>query len=92
MKSPKKEIPIPYAVYGGWQVWPDGTLKSVYTAPTGKQSDICIYPESLADADLMLRLHAEQVVENWNDFIVAFFTACQISGTKSIKNFQTTFE
>lgn len=90
MKPVKKEIP--YAVYGGWEVWPDGTLKSIYTNPSGRQSQIEIYPQSLADEDLFLKLHAERAVDDWNDFIEAFFTACELSGTKSIKNFQTTFQ
>ena len=86
------KIEIPYAVYGGWEVWPDGTLKSTYTNPSGRQSKIEIYPESLGDPDLILRMHAERVIDDWNDFIEAFFTACQVSGTKSIKNFQTAFD
>jgi len=90
MKPAKKEIP--FAVYGGWEVWADGTLKSMYTNPAGRQSQLNIYPESLADPDLFIRLLAERVIEDWNDFIQAFFTACQVSGTKQIKNFQTAFD
>lgn len=90
MKITKKEIP--YAVFGTWEVWQDGTLKSVYVNPSGRGSTINIYPEMLAEPDLFLNLHADGTVKDWNDFIEAFFTACEITKIKYIKNFQTGFE
>jgi hypothetical protein len=86
------KIELPYAVFGSWEVRQDGTLKSDYVTPSGRESTITIYPDRLGDPDLLLRLRAEQVVENWHDFMDAIFTAWELAKIKRIENFQTGFE
>lgn len=86
------KIELPYAVFGTWEVMQDGTVKSIYVNPSGRESTITIYPEMLGAPDLFLNLKAEQVVQDWNDFIEAFFIACDLAKIKRIENFQTGFE
>jgi uncharacterized protein with von Willebrand factor type A (vWA) domain len=87
-----KKADIPYSVYGAWEVWPDGTIKSIFRNPVGRESRIEIMPEILSSPDLLLVMHAEGSVDNWNDFMNAFFEACRLAKIKTIKNFQTGFQ
>lgn len=90
MKITKKELP--HAVFGTWEVWQDGTLTSIYSNPSGRQSTITIYPEKLTEPDLFITLRAEKAVNDWNDFVDAFFTACEVLKITKVKEFQTAFD
>ena len=90
MKPAKKEMP--YAVYGTWEVSADGTIRGKYVSPTGRESPVTIYPEQLSAGDLILTMHAEKAIDDWNYFMDAYFTACHIAGVTKVKSFQTAFE
>lgn len=83
---------MPYAVFGTWEVSPDGTIRSTYISPVGRESPVTIYPEMLREPDLIITMHAEHAIDDWNYFMPAFLTACQVAGVTNIKNFQTVFE
>jgi hypothetical protein len=87
MKITKIEQPV--AVFGIWRVYADGTLKATYKNPSGRESQIHIYPERLQEPDFVNTIRIELPGIDWNDLIPALFTAWRLAGIKSIENFQT---
>jgi hypothetical protein len=90
----KKVVKIeqPFAKFGKWEVYQDGTLKGIYVTPSGRESTVHIYPERLVEPDLLISMMADRVADEWNFLMPAFLTACRLAGIKSIPNFQTDFE
>jgi hypothetical protein len=91
MKVRKIENP-PFAVYGPWEVYADGTLKRRYKTPLGREELIHIYPDRLSEPDLIINLMVNRVETEWNNLMPAFFTACRMAGIKTIPNFQIDFD
>jgi len=89
MKIAKKDQP--YAVFGSWEVYTDGTLQGKYTTPSGRESTIHIYPERLAEPDLLLSIMADKATAEWNNLMPAFLLACRLAGIKSL-TIKTDFE
>jgi hypothetical protein len=83
MKVRKIENP-PIAVYGPWEVYPDGTLKRIYKTRTGREEFIHIYPDRLTEPDLVPELIANGVENEWNNLMPAIFTACRMAGVQML--------
>lgn len=82
--------PEQFQEFGRWRVFSDGTLKGKYFSPSGRESELTIYPDRLNEPDLFLRMLAERATD-FNDFLPAFFDACEKAGIHSINKVQTTF-
>lgn len=89
MKITQKEKPA--AVFGTWEVYPDGTLIGKLKGPGGKEHEVEIYPDRLTEPDLLLAIHADRLSDDWNNIIPAFFEACRLAGVKSL-TINTDFE
>lgn len=90
MRVVQKEKPL--ATFGVWEVFKDGTLKGKAKLPSGKETNIEIYPDRMIEKGLILNVVYDQLITDLGGFVRAWFFACKVLGIKQINNFQTDFE
>ena len=89
MKVVAKESPV--EVFGGWEVYRDGSLQCILKTASGRETRLHIYPDRLSEPDLLLSLMADKVTEEWNNLMPAFMLACRLAGVTSV-TIRTDFE
>lgn len=75
----------PVEKFGDWEIMPDGEIRN-------HRRRLTIHPERLKESDWWLNLRSRAwMASEWNDFIPAWFYACQTAGINEIPHFKLNF-